>query len=279
MRRTGGLFLALALLAICLPGQAQGFPDLRGFAPPGTFLEEGEAPLVGADSYRSSRIAITLTKRRVLDSDVYLADIRLAAIDRLRRALAHDAWGAGTEKLGDIATRSGALLALTGDNARLLGKGLVVANGEVLRSSSNALRDNCLVGRDGTMACLVRGQMDLTAALGTDIWQSFLFGPSLLLPDGSPCQKFSSDVAVANPRSVIGWYEPGHFCFLLVEGRRKHQRGLTLAELARLMAELGCRSAYNLDGGQSAMLWFKGALVNSPYKGGRPLTDIVIIKE
>jgi len=152
-------------------------------------------------------------------------------------------------------------------------------NGEVLRKTANALRDNCLIYPDGSMVTFKRGKMDVREVVKEDIWQSFLFGPALLKADGSPYEKFSSNIGVANPRSVIGYFAPGHFCFVLVEGRQTNQKGLALVPLSNFMSELGCASAYNLDGGQSAMLWFNGQLVNNPYKGGRALTDIAYIGE
>jgi exopolysaccharide biosynthesis protein len=42
-------------------------------------------------------------------------------------------------------------------------------------------------------------------------------------------------------------------------------RGLTLAELARLLISFGDRDAINLDGGGSATLVHRGHLLNRPY--------------
>ena len=52
---------------------------------------------------------------------------------------------------------------------------------------------------------------------------------------------------------------------------------MTLEQLSRFMQALGCQAAYNLDGGQSAMMWFDGQIVNQPYEGGRRLMDIVYV--
>ena len=53
-----------------------------------------------------------------------------------------------------------------------------------------------------------------------------------------------------------------------------------LLKMARKRAdELGCKAAYNLDGGQSSMLWYNGEMVSTPYKGGRPVGDIVYLKD
>jgi exopolysaccharide biosynthesis protein len=54
--------------------------------------------------------------------------------------------------------------------------------------------------------------------------------------------------------------------------------GLSIPELAELMAELGCKAAYNLDGGISAQMTWRDALVNSP-KSSRSIRDIVYIAE
>ena len=55
--------------------------------------------------------------------------------------------------------------------------------------------------------------------------------------------------------------------------------GLTLSQLAQLMEALGCKAAYNLDGGQSSVLWFNGRTVSTPYNNGRRVGDIVYIAD
>ena len=47
--------------------------------------------------------------------------------------------------------------------------------------------------------------------------------------------------------------------------------------LSRFMSELGCKAAYNLDGGQSAMMYFRGQIITEPYNGGRKISDIVYV--
>jgi exopolysaccharide biosynthesis protein len=279
MRKYAVLFMAFMFLSMVLPAGAITFADLRSMAPAGTFLEPGQPAEVSESSYKSENISIVISKQRVRDTDVFVADIYLASAKYFKRGLSHDQWGANAESPSTLAVRSKAILAMTGDYSSLFSKGLAVANGEVLRKTSNALRDNCIIYPDGSMVTFKRGLMDVKAVIKQDIWQSFLFGPALLKSDGSPYDKFSSNIGVANPRSVIGYFAPGHFCFVLVEGRQANQKGLALVPLSNLMSELGCVSAYNLDGGQSAMLWFNGQLVNNPYNGGRALTDIACIGE
>ena len=89
--------------------------------------------------------------------------------------------------------------------------------------------------------------------------------------------QFKSDVQRPNPRSAIGYFEPGHYCFVQVDGRIESSRGMTLEELSQLFADLGCTAAYNLDGGQSSGFVWQGQLQSYPYK--RPVYDIIYVSE
>jgi exopolysaccharide biosynthesis protein len=78
---------------------------------------------------------------------------------------------------------------------------------------------------------------------------------------------------------VIGYYEPGHYAFVIVDGRTKYySEGMTFTEVSAFMAELGCKVAYNLDGGQSAQMVLEDNLVNMPANGGRRVGDIIYLE-
>ena len=107
----------------------------------------------------------------------------------------------------------------------------------------------------------------------------------LLDENGKAMTKFNTNVGPANPRSVIGYYEPGHYCLVQVDGRRTESRlekgkinvGMTMKQTSALMEQLGCAAAYNLDGGQSSVLWYNGENLSNPYNGGRNVMDAVLI--
>jgi exopolysaccharide biosynthesis protein len=68
----------------------------------------------------------------------------------------------------------------------------------------------------------------------------------------------------------------------VADGRTSQSAGLTLLELADLFLERGCGVAYNLDGGGSATMVFRGEIVNHPTTNGRKekereVSDIVYI--
>jgi len=252
--------------------------DLRENAPEGTFLAPGETPVITQDSYKDEHIAIQIIKVRDGESksDVTVADIFISSVAYLRRGFPLGKWNGEKRSIKVIASESNAILAMSGDYSNLFTAGMVVANGEVLRKTDNSVRDNCLILADGQMVTYQRKEMNISEVLDNGVWHSFLFGPALLYK-GQSIEKFTSEVRGVNPRSVLGYYQPGHYCFVLVDGRSKASRGMTLIQLSRFMQELGCQTAYNLDGGQSAVLWFNGNIINKPYKGGRNLMDIVYI--
>jgi exopolysaccharide biosynthesis protein len=72
-----------------------------------------------------------------------------------------------------------------------------------------------------------------------------------------------------HPRTAVGVSEDGTtFYFVVADGRREGVPGLTLAKLARFMAEeLGTCAAMNLDGGGSSAMWVTDAIVNKPSDG------------
>lgn len=256
---------------------------------PGVFLAEGEPAIRTETSYRSPDMTIEITAQRVEYSDVYVADIYLREATAFQRYFAGGAWNSRSLRVQDMAEECGAILAMTGDNGHGFARGWLIGNGVVLRDTVNTQKDVCLLYKTGEMRTILAQNADQAWLAGEadKVWQAFCFGPALLDDDGKALETFNSKVNPANPRSVIGYYEPGHYCFIQVDGRGadsalepgRLSRGLTMAQLAAFMEGLGCKAAYNLDGGQSSMLWFDGHLVSTPYKGGRSVGDIVIITE
>ena len=124
-------------------------------------------------------------------------------------------------------------------------------------------------------------EINKEAILAKDPWQTWNFGPILYNTDGAIPKKYNLPDSIdgKNPRAVLGYYEPGHYCFVLVDGRQKgYSVGLTLKELTELMKDLGCVSAYNLDGGVSAQMTWNGTRINNPGKN-RSICDILYITE
>lgn len=272
----GILLLCTLLLPVTGVCEEAALPDFsEKFAE--KFLPAGEV-LVEDMRYQSDSVSIVITKDRRDRSDYYVADIYVRDLSSMRHIFAGKKWDSEARRIDKIAKEHDAILALTGDYAHNLPTGIVFFNGTIYREKMNNQRDLCFITSDGVMETYLKGSVKAEDILKKDIWQSFLFGP-MLIDEGNAMTKFNTNVHRANPRAAIGYFEPGHYCFVVVDGRSSKNLGMTLTQLSQLMVDLGCQTAYNLDGGQSAALCFNGAVINAPYNGGRPLNDIVCITD
>jgi hypothetical protein len=70
-----------------------------------------------------------------------------------------------------------------------------------------------------------------------------------------------------NPRTGIGVTKSGKVLLVVVDGRRREAKGMTLARFARLFRNLGALWALNLDGGGSSTMVVRGEVKNRPSDG------------
>ena len=86
----------------------------------------------------------------------------------------------------------------------------------------------------------------------------------------------------SNPRTAIGIIDDLHYIIVVADGRSSQSQGLSLYELAQVMQDSGCVTAYHLDGGGSSTMYFNGQVINNPTTNGstfkeREVSDIVYI--
>ena len=226
------------------------------------------------DSYRSAHISVTVRtveKERLV---YHVAEVYVSDLKYLRCALGHDEW-ARSEDPVELAQRHHAVLALSGDHYFGRLEGFVIRDGVLYRESRN--EDLCVLLRDGQMLTYPDEDLDPEALKAQAPWQVWSFGPRLL-EDGRAREEIPSTIGRANPRAAIGCVEPGHYFFVQVEGRGGYESdGMTLLQLAALFEDLGCQTAYNLDGGRTAAMIWKGERLSYPY--GRPVYDLIYITD
>ena len=101
------------------------------------------------------------------------------------------------------------------------------------------------------------------------------FGP-ILIRNGEMADLTADAFSHKEPRSCFGIVEPNHFVGLLVEGRKDHSDGATLATCAQILSDMGCWDAINLDGGNTAAMLFMGESVQMNNRGGVDENDRAI---
>lgn len=229
------------------------------------------------NAYKSANISITIDTVSKDEVTYYVADIYIADIKYFKTAFANDEFKAGIGSTIEIGDKNNAVIAINGDFCSK-NKGVVVRNG-VLYRDKEYKSDLLVMNNDGSMQTCSPKDFDLEAIKQNGAYQVWTFGP-MLLENGQPMEEFNSSVQVRNPRTAIGYYEPGHYCFVVVDGRQPgYSKGYEMKDLSQLMYSLGCSVAYNLDGGKSSEMVFGGALYSHPIEGGRETCDIILIAD
>ena len=234
--------------------------------------------------YSDSNTSITLKQYRAYDSEIYVADVTVSDVSVLKTALANNTYGRNiTDTTSNMAEENNAVLAINGDYYGARQAGYVIRNGNLYRNTSGD-RDALVITKTGEFEFVSENETSAEELLQSGAYQVLSFGP-VLLDDGEISVGENDEVGMAmasNPRTAIGYLGNNHYVFVVSDGRTSESAGLSLYELATFMKELGVVDAYNLDGGGSSTMVFKGEIINNPTTNGhsnqeRSVSDIVYI--
>lgn len=228
--------------------------------------------------YASENVDIEVTYYEKDGVHYQVADIYIQNIDCFAtKSVQRNDEKAMTPKMAESV---GAILAINGDmsiNSRT--HGWIVRNGEEYHNK-RLDADICILYWDGTMETYdcKNDPIDYDAIYAKGPYQIWYFGPELIDNGGNAKTDFNliENFAGPNPRTLVGYYEPGHYAFIVVEGGRDggDSLGLSMADLSKLCVELGMTCAYNLDGGGSATMCFNGSVFGH---NTRSTSDILYI--
>ncbi len=231
------------------------------------YVCRGDGYLIGIEEYYVND-AVALV------ADVYVRDIHL-----IKTAFSYGQFkgrASNYEYIIDLCMDNNAVFGVSGDFVSVRDDGLVIRNGELLQKNKYA--DICVLYVDGTMGVYSWRGKPWKELTDGSVWQTWCFGPNLLDENGN-AMEVNHNLMRKNPRCAIGYYEPGHYALVIVDGRQQYySTGMTLTELSSFMAGLGCKVAYNLDGGMTAQMVLEDNLVSQPARGGRRVGDVIYIE-
>ena len=247
---------------------------------PGTASAASAGTSVG--SYSDGNIQIEVYSLRAYDTDIYVADVQVSSAQYLKTALAQNAFGRNLkDTTSNMADAAGAVLAINGDYYGFRDEGYVLRNGVLYRDTASSGTDALVVYGDGTMAAASQDSNTAQSLKDAGAWQVLSFGP-VLVNNGQIAVAANEEVGQSkssNPRTAIGMVSPLHYVVVVSDGRTGDNEGLSLYELAQVLIDNGASFAYNLDGGGSTTLYFKGEVINNPTSGNvggeRSVSDIV----
>lgn len=145
---------------------------------------------------------------------------------------------------------------------------------------------------DGPVVARGRDSVPTLSELGNRRWKKWKMETVV---GGGPVLVYDGKVRVTNeeeglflhgekdvhPRSAIGYTKDGRVIVLAVQGRTPGvATGVTLAEEAKVLLDLGCYEALNLDGGGSSCMLVNGkeTIKPSDKTGERPVPSVFLIK-
>ena len=291
MKKLTALFLLLTMLAPAVMAEEIVRPALTGTplaidptagANPadenGYILDENGSKTGYEDA--SLRIAMeTIEAEGVL---YRVARVEVADASQLRTALEDPSRGKKSNYLHAIAGDYNAILAISADQIVRNESGYVIREGKTYRKKFYKSRDILAIDAAGDFHIVYKSnEKELNALLENPelpIVHTFNFGPALVAEGQAleiPSYYTQFNLGRPEPRCAIGQTGPKSYILVVAEGRSKESAGATGAQLADFMAAQGCVTAYNLDGGDTAMMWFGGDYYSAKTK--RTQSDIIYI--
>ena len=225
---------------------------------------------IGQDEFKTSRLAFegTLTNRK--------RQVKVDNINQPRKSYFHtliytQAWG---EKSPE--TKSGT-------------KHIAIKDGKIVATSAYSL----IIPENGVVISAPADNLD-GFELGDKVkldyslvpnWENvdhIISGGPYLLKNGeifvdASSQKLNA-ITGKNPRTAIGYTKENTMIIVTVDGRKEGSSGVTLEELAKIMSDLGCYEAINLDGGSSTVMYVKGNTFSGSNVKSTAISNALVIR-
>ncbi len=195
--------------------------------------------------------------------------------------------GVAGETIGTIAQAQNGILAINGSgflDEDGSGNGGQLF-GYAMHSGVSCNRDAHLSEPYRRLEITQDGQFRLTGIqedISNDVEHALEFGPALI-KNGAILVDETCGYTGIHPRAAIGQGENGQIMMLVIEGRMAgYSLGTDVIQCAEILSRYGCRTALNLDGGTSAILWYDGEYVtkcsNTDLPKGRLLPNAFVIQ-
>ncbi len=249
-----------------------------------------------ADGYEDPSLSVKVEK--IVDGETTwnVARVKIADPSQLRTVVTAKG---KTNKISTMAKKVNAVIAIGGEYFASDEGGFIVRMGKVQQSRKTPYdtRDLLCVDENGDFHILVRKRdvkvngkaksinPDFTAQLKAlteehTLVNVFDFGPALVI-DGELAaipenHHYAFNLHGREPRCAIGQVGPLEYVLVVVDAARDGKSGATAEQLAQFMLDQGCVQAYNLDGGNSALMYFHGKnYSNKSESAERSVSDII----
>ena len=250
---------------------------------------EPKADQYKENGYEDESIRVKIEHQQMDDgTKIHIAYVQIADASQLRTGVVNpDRLGSSkTTSVSSLAKKYNAVIAINGDNYvdkpekttfeyRMTNK---------IRSKTNRTKDILVIDDQGDFHMFRKSQgikefPNELKKMDRKLVNAFTFGPALVI-DGELIEideNYGYNPHGREPRAAIGQMGPLSYVLVIVEAKdRSGSSGFSQTKLGEFMHELGCRQAFNLDGGNSAEMVFGDQIIKGmPGGDERGLSDII----
>ena len=251
--------------------------------------QEPKAENYTENGYEDESIRVKLETTQFDEgTTIVTAYIRIADPSQLRTMVAKPEKIASTpaKTVSFLANLANAVIAINGDNYIDSPKktSFEYRMTEKIRSKPNRLKDILIIDDQGDFHLYIKSQgiedapKEMKEA-GRSLVNAFTFGPALV-KDGELLEldsDYGYNPGGREPRAAIGQTDRLSYVIVIVQARdRSGSSGMSQGKLAEYMFGIGCKQAFNLDGGNSAeMVFGEKVFKGMPSGDERTLSDII----
>ena len=237
----------------------------------------------GIHYYYDETILVITWKEIVSNSAYTVSEVKIAHPSQFRRFLAGGEFGSDKQFVTTaMAASVNAVMASSGDFYGYRKLGAVVYEGELRRFEGEVV-DTCFINDDGDLLFAYRGDLKSEEEAkkfveDNDVRFSLAFGPVLLdngemkVPDDYPLGQINGTYS----RAALCQWDNLHYLVVNSSKEGSLIERHTVKFFTEFIRDLGCKTAYALDGGQTTAIVMNDELVTRPdYGTQRRISDII----
>ncbi|MBR5617333.1 MAG: phosphodiester glycosidase family protein [Oscillospiraceae bacterium] len=234
--------------------------------------------------YYYDETILVIAWKEIVNECVYtVAEVKVAHPSQFRRFLAGGEFGSDKQyRTTEMAASVNAVVASSGDFYAYRKYGAVVYESTLRRFEGENV-DTCYITEDGDLLFTYRNQLKTEADAEKFIKDnkvrfSLAFGPVLV--DGGeikvPADYILGEVNGTYSRAAICQWDKLHYLIVNTSQEQSYWHRHKVRAFAEFIRDLGCNTAYALDGGQTTAIVMNDELVTLPdYQTQRRISDII----
>lgn len=232
--------------------------------------------------YLDETILSIIWKEEIEGKVITFAEVKVADASQFGRKLVNDAYGTAKQMFcTDLSKQANAVVGLNADYYAFRSLGVTCFDGTVYRTEDSL--DSLFIDENGDFVFLDRKHKKSKEELQQFVDDNNLnfglsFGP-IMVKDGVSVVEGGYPIGQIEEiysRAGIGQMDKLHYLFVNVENYGAYKRPCPVKDYAPIMIAKGIKQGYNLDGGQTSEVVFKGKFYNFvDYGNERDVSDII----